>query len=90
MSGEELSIFATGLGPTIPAASPGALAPVDSLVEVRVNGMSAIVFGAVGFPGAVDGYQVNFRVPADTVKGSASIELSAGSVAGTPVKIMVQ
>ncbi len=48
------------------------------------------MFGAVGFPGAVDGYQVNFRVPTDTVKGAAAIELSAGWVADTPVKVMVQ
>ncbi len=55
-----------------------------------MNGRSAIVFGAVGFPGAVDGYQVNFRLPADTMKGIAAIELSAGGVAGMPVNIVVQ
>ncbi len=95
-AGEVLSIFATGLGPTLPAVASGQafpsspLAAVDSLVEVRVNGRSAIVLAAVGFPGAVDGYQVNFRVPAGTVKGSATIELSAAGVAGTPVNIVVQ
>ncbi len=95
-AGEVLSIFAKGLGPTRPGVSPsqpfpsGPLTPVDSLVEVRVNGRSAIVFGAVGFPGAVDGYQVNFRLPNDTAKGMAAIELSAGGVAGPPVNIMVQ
>ena len=95
-AGEVLSIFATGLGPTRPSVGSGQpfpsspLAAVDSLVEVRVNGRSAVVFGAVGFPGAVDGYQVNFRVPADSVKGSAKIELSAAGVAGPPVSVMVQ
>ncbi|MGI8987967.1 MAG: hypothetical protein ACR2I2_00100 [Bryobacteraceae bacterium] len=78
---------AVGSGLTFPS-SP--LAPVDSLVEVRVNGRSAVVFGAVGFPGAVDGYQVNFRVPNNTVKGPAAIELSAGWVGGPPVNIIVQ
>ena len=83
-AGEVLSLFAKGLGPTRPSVNPrqpfppSPLVAVDSLVEVRVNGRSAIVFGAVGFPGAIDGYQVNFRVPADTVKGLAAIELSAG------------
>ncbi|MGI8741111.1 MAG: hypothetical protein ACR2NN_00795 [Bryobacteraceae bacterium] len=76
-----------GPGQTFPA-SP--LTAVDSLVEVRVNGTSAVVLGAYGLPGAMDGYQVNFRVPTDTVKGSAIMELSAGWVAGTPVSIMVQ
>ena len=94
--GEALSLFATGLGPTRPAvgsAQPfpsNPPAPVDSLVEVRVNGRSAVVLGAVGFPGAVDGYQVNFRVPADAKKGLSTIELSAAGVAGAPANIMIQ
>jgi hypothetical protein len=60
------------------------------VVEVRENGRSAIVFGAVGLLGAVDGCQVNFRVANDTAKGMAAIELSARGVAGTPVDIIVQ
>jgi len=95
MAREVLSLFATGLGPTRPSVALGQpfpcspLAVVDSLVEVRVNGRSAVVLGAVG-PGAVDGYQVNFRVPADAVKGLATIQLSAAGVAAAPVNIMVQ
>ncbi|MGI8745375.1 MAG: hypothetical protein ACR2NN_22930 [Bryobacteraceae bacterium] len=34
--------------------------------------------------------QVNFRLPADTVKGSTTLELSAGGVAGAPVNVMVR
>jgi len=95
-AGDALSLFATGLGSTRPSVNPGQpfptgpLAAVDSLVEVRVNGRSVKVLGAYGLPGAVDGCQVNFRVPADTVKGSATIELSASLVAGPPVNILVQ
>ena len=69
--GEVLSLFATGLGPMRRTVAygqpfpPNPLAVVTSPVEVRVNGISAEVLGAVGFPNAVDGYQVNFRVPAD-------------------------
>ena len=93
---EVLAIFAGGLGATRPGVAAGqpfplnALAPVDSLVEVRVNGRSAVVFGAVGLPGTVDGYQVNFRLPADVAKGTAKVELSAGGSAGAPVSIAVQ
>ena len=95
-AGEVLSLFATGLGPTRPGLSPGQpfpsspLAVVNSPVEVIVNGKDAEVLAAVGYPGVVDGYQVNFRVPPDTAKGSATIQVSAAWIAGAPVSILVQ
>ena len=93
--GEVLSLFATGLGPTR-GVDPGKAFPsdppanVNSPVEVKVNGNSAEVLAAVGFPGTVDGYQVNFRVPLDTVKGTATIQVSAAWIAGPAVSIPVQ
>jgi len=75
-AGEVLSLFATGLGPTMPAVDPGQPFPsspaatVNSPIEVKVNGNSAEVLGAVGFPGSLEGYQVNFRVPQDAAKRS--------------------
>jgi uncharacterized protein (TIGR03437 family) len=93
---EVLSLFATGLGPTVPAVDPGQpfpsspLTAVNSPVEVKVNGKAAEVLSAVGFPGAVDGYQVNFRMPPDTAKGSANIQVSAAWIAGPAVQIAVQ
>ena len=95
-AGEVLAIFATGLGPTRPSVADGQpfptnpLVAVDSLVEVRVNGRSAIVLVSAGLPGTVGGYQVNFRLPADTAKGLTAIELSAAGVAGSSVNVMVQ
>ncbi len=95
-AGEILSIFALGLGPVNPGVDTGLafpsspLANVNSPVEVKVNGKSAELLGAVGYPGSVDGYQVNFRVPADTAKGPASIQLSAAWISGTAVAIAVQ
>jgi uncharacterized protein (TIGR03437 family) len=94
--GEVLSLFATGLGPVRAAVEPGQpfpsspLAAVNSPVEVTVNGKSAEVLAAVGYPGAVDGYQVNFRLPPDTTKGGATIQVSAAWIAGEPVSITVQ
>jgi uncharacterized protein (TIGR03437 family) len=94
--GEILSLFARGLGPVIPGVDPGKpfpsgpLAVVNSPVEVIVNGKAAEVLGAVGYPGAVDAYQVNFRVPADTAKGAASIHVTAAWISGAPVSIPVQ
>jgi hypothetical protein len=95
-AGEPLSLFVTGLGPTRPGVDPGSTFPsnppavVSSPVEVTVNGKAAELIGAVGFPGTVDGYQVNFRLPPDTAKGAATIQVSAAWVASPPVSIMVQ
>jgi hypothetical protein len=57
---------------------------VNSPIDVTVNGKSAEVLGAVGYPGAVDGYYVNFRVPAGIAKGSATIQVSAAWISGAP------
>lgn len=94
-AGELLSVFASGLRPTRPGVDPGEPFPsspatVNSPVLVTVNGRPADVLGAVGLPGAVDSYQVNFRVPPDTEKGVATIQVSAAWVAGAPVSITVQ
>ena len=95
-AGEVLSVFMTGLGPTRPGVDPGQPFPVsppavvNSPVDVKVNGKSAEVLAAVGFPGTVDGYQVNVRVPSDTAKGTATIQVSAAWISGTPVNITIQ
>jgi uncharacterized protein (TIGR03437 family) len=95
-AGELLTLFATGLGPVNAAIDPGQpfptapLALVNSPVAVTVNGSAAEILGAVGYPGATDGYQVNFRLPSGVAKGTATLQLSAAWIAGTPVTIMVQ
>jgi uncharacterized protein (TIGR03437 family) len=95
-AGEILSLFATGLGPTRPGVNPAQPFPsspaaiVNPPVDVTVNGTKAELLAAVGYPGGVNGYQVNFRVPPDTAKGSATIQVSAAWIAGEPVTIAVQ
>ncbi len=94
--GEVLSLFATALGPTRPDVDPGKpfpaspLAVVNSPVELTVNGRPAEVLAEVGLPGAVDGYQVNFRVPPDTARGTATIQVTVAWIAGPGVRIAVQ
>lgn len=95
-AGEILSLFATGLGPTRTSLAPGQpfpsnpLAVVNSPIDVTVNGKSAEVLGAVGYPGTVDSYQVNFRIPSGTSSGSATIQISSAWIPGAPVTIAVQ
>jgi uncharacterized protein (TIGR03437 family) len=95
-AGEILSLFATGLGPTRTVLDPGQpfpsspLAVVNSPIDVRVNGKSAEVLGAVGYPGTADSYQVNFRLPSDIAPGTVTIQISAAWIPGAPVKIPVK
>jgi uncharacterized protein (TIGR03437 family) len=95
-AGEILSLFVTGLGPTKPGVDPdqpfpaSPLAVVNAPVNVTVNGKSAQMLSAAGFPGAVGGYEVKFQVPSDTAKGDAIIQVTAAWIAGPEVSIPVQ
>lgn len=95
-AGEILSLFASGLGPTRPGVAPGQPFPgsplqtVNSPVEVTLNSTAADVLYAGGYPGAVDRYQVNFRVPDGAAPGLAAVQLTVAWIAGSEVKIAIQ
>ena len=95
-AGEVLTLYATGLGPTRPSPEPGqpfAASPpaaVSSPVEVLVNGASSQVLYAGGYPGAVNGYQVNFRLPDNVASGMASLHLTSAWIMGGNVAIPIQ
>jgi uncharacterized protein (TIGR03437 family) len=74
-------------GQTFPSNPP---ASVNSPVQVMVNGNPAEVIGAVGYPGVVDGYQINFRLPSDAAKGLAGVQVTAAWISSSPVTISVQ
>ena len=63
---------------------------VNSPVEVLVNGKPGEVLYAGGYAGAVDGYQVNFRIPDGTASGQAFIQLNSAWIVGGAVKIAVR
>ncbi len=94
--GEVITLFMTGLGPTRPGVDPGKPFPasppavVNSPVSVTLAGKPAEVIEAVGYPGAVNGYKVNVRVPDDTEKGLAMLQVSAAWIQGAEVRIAVQ
>jgi len=95
-AGEVLIARATGLGPTVPGVDPGqpfpsdAIQQVNSPLAVTVNGKPAEVINGIGWPGQVDTYRVDFRVPDSITPGMASIQLTAAWIAGSSVTIPVQ
>ena len=95
-AGEILSLFGSGLGPTRPGVDPGQPFPasplqvVNSPVQVLVNGKPGDALYAGGYPGAADGYQVNFRIPDGITPGQTSLQLSSAWIVGPAVNIPVQ
>ena len=95
-SGETLNVFVTGLGPTRPGVDPGQPFPsspasiVNSPVQVTVNGTAASVLGAVGVPGRVDTYQVQFRVPPGISAGAAVVQVTAAWIPGAAATLAVR
>ena len=66
------------------------LIAANSPVDVLVNGQSSEVLYAGGYAGSVDGYQVNFRLPAGIPAGTASLHLTAAGIPGAAVAIMTK
>jgi hypothetical protein len=96
--GEVLILRAKGLGPTRPNLRPaGAVRfganpyeEVNSPVEVTVNGAPAEVLSKIGWPGEIDTYRVDIRVPAGTAPGPASIQITAAWIPGSAVAVPVR
>ncbi len=95
-AGEVLIVEASGLGPTVPGVDPGQPFPANPLLQVNspvgvtVNGTTAEVINTIGWPGLVDTYRVDFRVPSGTASGMASIQITAAWIAGPAVSIATQ
>jgi hypothetical protein len=92
-AGETLTLYATGLGPTTPSVTfgqafpPGAASVANAPIEVLINGKSSSVLYAGGYPGSIDGYQVNFRLPAALNPGTAGLQLTAAWISGPEITI---
>jgi uncharacterized protein (TIGR03437 family) len=75
--GDELTIYATGLGRTSPAVDTGAAAPSNPLAAARtqpnvtLSGMPLQVDYAGLMPGGVGVYQINVRIPGSVTPGSS-------------------
>ena len=98
-AGEILISLAKGMGPTRPGVDPGQPFPtwpanplqqINSPVNVTVNGQSADIINAIGWPGLVSEYRVDFRVPNGTASGLMAVQLSAAWIQGPAVSIPIQ
>jgi uncharacterized protein (TIGR03437 family) len=95
-AGEILISMATGLGPTQPGVDPGQPFPaspllqINSPVAVTVGQQTAEVINAIGWPGLVDAYRVDFRIPSGTPAGQVAIQLSSAWITGPAVSIPAQ
>jgi uncharacterized protein (TIGR03437 family) len=95
-SGEILIVKASGLGPTVPGIDPGQPFPLDALqvvnspLDVTVNGHAADVVNKIGWPGLLDTYRVDFRLPAGVDTGTAAVQLTAAWITGASANIAIQ
>jgi hypothetical protein len=95
-AGELLTLYATGCGPTKPALDPGQqfqsspMSRVQSPLRLTVNGVSAEVLYAGGYPGTDDTYQINFRMPPNVTPGSTTLQLISAWIPGKEVPITVR
>jgi uncharacterized protein (TIGR03437 family) len=77
--GDVIILWGTGFGPTSPAVTPGIQVPADktystaSPVTVKINGVSAQVFGTALASGFAGLYQVAIQVPANAPDGDLPI-----------------
>lgn len=96
--GDNVTLFITGAGQTIPAGVDGQIAGPTNLptpvqaVNVNVNDLPAAVNSAAGIPGQVAGMTaVNFQIPTGLAGGAAvPVVVNVGGVNSPAVTIAIQ
>jgi hypothetical protein len=94
--GETLIGKVSGLGATDPDVAGGQPFPgeppasVVCRVAVRLNGRRTDTLNAFGWPGMVDIYRVDFRVPDSVKPGMATLDLAVRGVAAPAVQFPVR
>jgi len=94
--GDIIILWATGFGPTLPAAPVGASVPASSgfptatAPTVTINNVPATVYGAALAPGSAGLYQIAIQVPTGLGDGDWPIQAAIGnntSPAGTILSV---
>jgi uncharacterized protein (TIGR03437 family) len=94
--GDVIVLWATGFGPTNPAAPTGVAVPSDqayatnSTPSITIDNLSATVYGAALAPGSAGLYQIAIQVPTSLADGDWPIQALIGgllSPAGTILSV---
>ncbi len=94
--GERIILKAMDLGATNPAIASGQPFPQEPLarlavpIDATVNGRAAAVEEKLGWPGEVDLYRVDIRLPRETESGLARIDLSENGVTSAAAMLNVR
>jgi uncharacterized protein (TIGR03437 family) len=84
--GDVIVLWATGFGPTSPAAPPGVAVPSSqtydtaTLPSITIGNTTALVYGAALAPGSAGLYQIAIQVPASLADGTWPIQAAIGGV----------
>jgi uncharacterized protein (TIGR03437 family) len=97
-AGQTIQIFATGLGATNPALTPGqpgnSVAPFNTTVitpTATIGGIAATVSFSAAAPGLAGVYQVNVMVPTGLPSGGfAAVQISAGGKSSNQVMVALK
>ena len=92
--GETIVIYATGLGATNPALTPGQL-PIEAsglvtLPKVTIGPDTATVVSAGTVPGNAAMYQITVQVPSNAANGDLPVVLSVGTFSAAQTVLTVQ
>jgi uncharacterized protein (TIGR03437 family) len=94
--GDVIVLWATGFGPTTPAAPAGVAVPSDqaystsSMPGITIDNLPATVYGAALAPGSAGLYQIAIQVPTSLADGDWQVQASIGGVqspAGTILSV---
>jgi uncharacterized protein (TIGR03437 family) len=91
-----ITLYATGLCPVRPSPDPGKpfgsnpLQVVGVPIDVTINGTSAEVMYAGGYPGTIGTYQINFRVPSGLTAGLGNVIVSSAWVPSVAAPLAVR
>jgi hypothetical protein len=95
-AGERVILKAMDLGETVPRLVPGQTFPEEPLVEVvaeirvRFNGAGTDVETKIGWPGEINRYRVDIRVPVSAPRGLSWLDISANGITGPAIEIPVR